>query len=952
MSNPVSSFASASASGRRRKRPLLKLFLLGVALVSLLAIPPFFRGLVWTVLQEEGFRQGSFVRIEKISGSLWEPLVLERVRWSSEGFFRGRMEVKAERVICTFRWENLLRSSLFWRFWERLEVKGLRVEWEEQLGSGLPRRPGEFLRFGPPLRLWIPDRMRFEVVAGSAQGRGWGVRLEEGELEVSEFGPGKGAVGKLSVQVPGWERVFRDLKTQTSLKGGRLNLGRVGLGEGLELAGLMVDLSELEQGKLSLETQAKAFGGDLRVQGVAGLESSSGVLELSSTFSKIGVAPLAAFLGVTEAAGGVLEEGKFSFRGSPRAPRRGTGSLRLEARNFQWESRQWDSLVVGATLLDRRVQVPEFLLRQGHNELKLSGDVLLPGGEVSWWRGDFGMNVTARIGDLTELSALLLPEFKYTAGTLSVDGAVRSQDGVLGGALILTGSKLMWRKAPIEELNAAIKLEGNDIRILSAQLVNRADQLKAKGIVRVGPTWWYDGELKAAVGDLGHYADLFQTRWMPEAVSGQAVVDWSGKGSAWGHEGRIQGRFSGLRPLKARPDWSHPLQGDFEGRYGAEGLHLESVSLGDGGVTLRGQVKADWAGAQLSGLSLNQGDRVALEGTIRIPAAMWLQGPKLAWPEVWREAGPVELNLRLDRLNLEELARLPGLPRGWRGEVSGQWETQGLLSDGKGRGWLSMREGAGPLGGEPIREVGAELKWEGRHLEVGWMGWRSASGFYEGSGSGDWKEGRQEPEWSIRVGSKGSEWSGVLAPVFGPGVGVVGDTEFLLSGAASDWKLQGAVRLHGLNRKGLPELRWFWAEPSGARRLPAWKSPEWLRKARLNLKLSSVGEGWVLGEGLPASRVDLQVSGTGEVPEIKGQVRLSLAGQVGGTPVVLETLELQFPGGGVEPKVEARAVGLRGAAPFRASAVGPLSKTVREYQAQGPLSPESVRSVFEEGKGW
>jgi len=152
------------------------------------------------------------------------------------------------------------------------------------------------------------------------------------------------------------------------------------------------------------------------------------------------VAQLASFLNVTEAAGGSLETGKFSFRGRPSQLERGTASLRLEARNFQWESRQWDALVLGATLLDHHIQVPEFSLRQGHNQLVLNGDMQWPGGDTSWWKADFGVNLTAKIDNLTELSALVLPEFKYAAGGLTVDGAIRSQAGVLGGALIVSGA--------------------------------------------------------------------------------------------------------------------------------------------------------------------------------------------------------------------------------------------------------------------------------------------------------------------------------------------------------------------------------------------------------------------------------------------------------------------------------------------------------------------------------
>jgi hypothetical protein len=93
-----------------------------------------------------------------------------------------------------------------------------------------------------------------------------------------------------------------------------------------------------------------------------------------------------------------------------------TASLRLTAVNFQWESRQWDSLTLGATLMNRHLQIPELQLWQGKNHLALSGDLRLPDAGRAWWQSEFTCNIAAKIETLTELSALLLPEFKYAAG--------------------------------------------------------------------------------------------------------------------------------------------------------------------------------------------------------------------------------------------------------------------------------------------------------------------------------------------------------------------------------------------------------------------------------------------------------------------------------------------------------------------------------------------------------
>ena len=56
-------------------------------------------------------------------------------------------------------------------------------------------------------------------------------------------------------------------------------------------------------------------------------------------------------------------------------------------------------------------------LHQGQNALALDGEVTLPEPEKKWWQGDFHCNVAAKIDNLTELSALLLPESHLCGGT-------------------------------------------------------------------------------------------------------------------------------------------------------------------------------------------------------------------------------------------------------------------------------------------------------------------------------------------------------------------------------------------------------------------------------------------------------------------------------------------------------------------------------------------------------
>jgi hypothetical protein len=789
------------------------------------------------------------------------------------------------------------------------------------------------------------------------------VKVEQAEAILSELAPGTLKAAKVEWKTSGWERSFRDVSGRTALQGTRLQLGDVKLMDGMEVVSLVADLKAVGSGRVDLEMHARAFGGELRVHGQAVPGSDSAPLEASGTFSKIGVAPLAAFWGVTEAAGGTLEEGKFSFRGSPSFPDRGTATLRLEARHFQWESRQWDSLVVGASLLERRVQIPEFSLQQGHNLLEIHGDMQWPGGGQPWWKADFGMNVTARIGDLTELSALLLPEFKYTAGGLTVDGAIRSQAGVLGGALIVTGSKLKWRNAPIEELNAAVKLEGADIRVLNAELVNRADSVRAKGVIHVGDAWWYQGELRASVGDLANYADLFQPPLVSEPFAGEARGEWKGRGSSVDYEGHISASFEGVRPMKPRGSWPRPLQGRVEGKYGVGGVELELLQVGDERVSLRTRLVFDKQGVRLEKGQFLQENRVALEGSLLLPEALWRRWPSVDWSQVLSLDLPLEMSLHADGLTLSELGRLPGMPAGWKGELSGDWVSQGTLRDLKGEGALTFRGGGWPVAFGMAHDFSGKLEWRGRSLKASELGWTVGSGRYQGAGELEWKDDPKGPTLSLQVECAQARWEnlgGLHFPEAFPkpgatpralGVAAVGRSDWRVSGLLPELRLSGEVAVNGLEISAVPDLRGFWAEAPAGRRLVMEPGPIFLRNAKLQVRVSSPETTRFAGtEG--TAKLDLQIGGTVAKPDLKGDIRLTVGGGVAGKALRVDPLVLRFQSGQSEPELEIRSEGKVGEAVFGASAVGPLSRPLRDYTAQPPLTSEAVRAVFEEGKGW
>ena len=940
---------------------LLLLSLLGA--LSLL-IPQVFRGAVWLLIQEEVLRQGGVVRIGAVDGVVWENLRLKSVRVSLPGSAGALLHAEMDSVDCEFSWVNLIPMLGRGRFLELVSIRGGKFDWAVVpdrvglMGGALvwPRKHS----FGDALEWPVPARIDLEVAEAGVRSVDWDIQFGGVKAVLSTLAPGEFKAAKLDCRVKSWSKSFRDLGCKAALVAGRLQLGDLELSKGVKLSSFAVGLSDVVHGRIELEMHSQAFGGEIRVQAQADPANEKAPFDASGTFSALSMAPLAAFLG-TDAAGGVLEQGKFSFRGEPSNPSASASSLRLEAKNFQWESRQWDSLVLGATLVDRRIQIPEFSLRQGQNQLVLNGEMQWPGGTAPWWKADFGMNVSARIDNLTELSALLLPEFKYAAGALTVDGAIRSQAGTLGGALILTGNKLTWRKAPIDEFNAAIKLQGADVQVLNIDLARGADLLRGKGVFRIGEKWSYEGELRGGVSDLSKYASLLEPQLTDGAYGGGVQLEWTGKGAPSGHEGRLQCQFRGMHPLVDSPRWSQPLSGEFSGTYTGGRVSLDQLVIGDEKVKLETRLAVSDGTVTFSDLVFNQGNQPAAKGTLTFPSRI-LQG----WPNISDEASisaadPVQVSLQLDGLDLAALGRLPGMPASMVGKLDGKWETSGLLGDWQGAGEMRLRGASLTFKGAPVVSLNADCS-----LEEGLFRMLNLSGNFGGTHYEGFftirAKGGQPQVVDAALSSQDAVWKGVGGlrfPLLEKGDSALlrlsplearGSVAWTLSGPVASPLLKADIVLKQLDFGGVPDLRLLWSRAEGARRISAGIDWGWAKSCKLEMRVASVENVEVHGT-TGAVRVDLLASGKASAPDLEGEVRMALRGAVGGVFVDLEPVAVSFVRG-QEPSVEIQGKGMAGPTPFSVSAKGNLMQPQFSYKASEPLSPEKLKAVFEDGKEW
>ncbi len=693
---------------------MLVLFL---AIISL-AEPHVFRAVVKQAMVLEAWRNGISLTIGHLQGSVYEPLVLEKSRCTFRSKTDAVTRVEIARADLRFDWKHLLRGTPE-RWFEQLTLSGVSGKISLSADEAPERRTARrsWLNRDLPHGHWLPLPGRVEArdVNFVVERKADSLRFEGCHFLASELEPGVLSIARLNVKQPWLNRTFREVKGTTKLENTKLLIANLVLEAGVEITSFSAELAELARGRIDLEMQLAAFGGNFHGEAQSLTLEHPVVVEASGTFERIGIAKLATFLGVSDAAGGTIKNGTFRFRGSPRNFEKASASLWLEADHFQWESRQWDSLAFGASLMDRRVRVSELHLHQGHNQLDLSGEMALPMPGVQWWQNEFTCNIAAKIEEMADLSALLLPEFKFAAGRAKIDGSIRGRNQQFEGQLILSGSNLKWRHAPIENLHAAVKLHGNECEISNVEIFNRGDYVRGHGVVNILGATQYWGELRGSIDELATYASILQKPIVPEPLAGGAVVEWSGEGSAKGHSGKFLARLNKLRSLGALATQLHPINADLEASYSEGGMQFSQFTLSDETSAFSAKVDIGNKALALREIRLVTGSQVTLEGNAVLPLDIWRAWPNTSVTSLLNDETASAVKLTATNLDLHRASKLAGWNFPVAGILNGTLSTSGplaaLVTDGK----ITLRSGVLPLGwsGEVLDAVEAAIVLRG-----------------------------------------------------------------------------------------------------------------------------------------------------------------------------------------------------------------------------------------------
>lgn len=724
----------------------IRLLCLWVILLGLILLQAqVFPHLVWLGLHFGAWRRDISLQMGDVEARLFEPVVLKDVVCIQTSKTGASSRVEVSRVRLWPMWHNALPKPLStWigkiksdpaiprsgsdALLQQIELDGVAatLHFYDEHTKDIPATLSDWLRGKFAATDFKPGKITVRDATLHILHHDKQLKLEGARLTLDDLEPGSFRCQNASIQTPWFSKSFRSLGARTTLENSpsvRATFSGMTLSPELRFDTLGVDLDGLADGKINISADVTAFGGKVSAQGESVAKGREMNLEIGGSFSKIQIASLSNFFTLSDATGGVIKEGNFTFRGNPRHSNDGELYVRILADNFQWETRQWDSLVLGLSLRDGRLNVPTLELRQGDNQLNLSGTLAIPRAGIPWWRQQFDLKVDAELRNLTNLSALLLPEFKYAAGQLFARGAVNctgSADGKkpeYGGQLILSGSNLTWRTAPLDVLQAALIFRGEELQIISAQFLHGTDFLRATGVLNLLNLPDYRGEIRATVADLTVYQALLAPPIMPVPLAGGGSFEWSGKNSTAGHEGKFNIQLKEFHTLDGRA--TLPLDADLVGTYGKERMDFSKFALSGKTTSLTANVGITPKALHLQQIKLNHGSYTALEGEALLALDLWQQWPNVTFNDLISEETVNKIQLKANNLDIHEMAKLTGAAWPVQGVVNGSAQADGTLKAFVLGGGFTISKGLIPFGTkEPAREVEAELTLDKTALKI------------------------------------------------------------------------------------------------------------------------------------------------------------------------------------------------------------------------------------------
>ncbi|MEX1119784.1 MAG: hypothetical protein WEB60_13435, partial [Terrimicrobiaceae bacterium] len=561
---------------RKRGRYVL-LGLLAVVLVAAYV----FHG----VLLEKGLRMaldaggdaaGLVVEVGEITARLGAPVVLEKVRVRAKDPAVSRTAAKLGRVEIVLNWP----TGMFGKSGRLLREASVRDGWivMDQRREALPpvepmRRLADTARQKEAdCVLWaLPKRVVLGELGFDVLWNGGSFGISDVNADFDEAALGQFRAAGMELRVEDVRQVFAAQQARTAWKNGEAFLADMILRKGMTVDNLSIQLSR--PGGVGVDVHAALFGGSLRGGAFFGEWRGEPGVDAAVWASGFHFEEVSEFFGFERKAGGLLTEGRFTFRGNPDRPLDAEASLRLMAEDFRWGERGWKTLESSVSLINRRLSLGELQLRQEENSVSANGELALSGDWKDVASSPFLLNVSASIYDMAALGGLLGPPFDELSGRMTVSAVLNGRAKMVGGFLSVEASKMAVRGRSVESGKLDVLFAGGEARVQRLELWSSGDYVTGQGSVALRFPNTYTGQFQGRVSDLGEYA------WLPDNPlpidRGGLQFRWTGDGTRNAHSGAFQVALDQLVS-----EWSpEGITGRFAGTYSPRNIHFGGFEL-------------------------------------------------------------------------------------------------------------------------------------------------------------------------------------------------------------------------------------------------------------------------------------------------------------------------------------------------------------------------------------
>ena len=627
--------------------------------------------------------EGLQLEIGNIEAPLLRPVIVRDLRFRTDATAPFQIDCVASRVEFSLNLSAVFTHAR--RPLRTLSIDGLTLNIRRNNASPSPPRAAPWQL----LANLQSDAFRFSGVQLHVENGPTTIDFRDATLTGSELEAGLLTARELAIVSPWFQKTISEVRGATSWQESRLLLGAISLMPGLDLDTLTIDLAQIRDSRVGMEVNLDAFGGKIRARVSSDDRGGRRMWDIAGNGSGISLARMSDALEWSNRASGLLPATKFTFRGELIDLRNATAAVWAEVSGLTWRDRTADTVMIGASLHNREIQVEQLYIKQRDNQLTLSGELAWPERWSLQAIPAFRADLSASINDLGEFARLFGWNPSDFAGTLAAQGSVDARTGNFGGQLSVSGNSLVLFRSAIESLDLKIALAESRLELTQFELHQKDDFLRVEGGLALTGDRAYTAAAQCSVGELANYAGFMPRGLLPVALAGSATAEWKARGASDNDSGSIHVRGRALRDVDGV---LVPFDAEVEADYSPETIFFRQLHFWNARSDMSAFVTLAKTYFHLQDLRLSLGNRARAQGNVYLPLSATKIRSGAPWLAALSADPFFDVDLAVDSLDLGELAAAVRTKPNMSGNAAGRIRLSGTPGSLQGDIQFQLRD--------------------------------------------------------------------------------------------------------------------------------------------------------------------------------------------------------------------------------------------------------------------